>query len=135
MNDIYREFLITILVLLFTVITAVVSAYCKHKIAQINNESVRQLLFEIDGAFDTAVTAVNQTFVDGLKKEKRFNEDEQEEARTKATTTFWTLVSDSAKKLLFSMYEDEDTLNSFIRTKIEEKVKNQKDGISTLASL
>ena len=52
------------------------------------NEKVKRWLTEIDAAFETAVKAVNQTLVDGLKNEGAFNEEAQKKARGEAKKVF-----------------------------------------------
>ena len=120
--------------MLLSVATTAITVFLKSKTAQIKNQTVRQLLIEVDEALSTAVTATSQTYVDQLKKEKNFGKDAQVEALNKAKDTFNSLISADAEKLLNTMYSTEESLDAFITAKIEEKVKVQKESFITLSS-
>ena len=134
MIEVLNNLLIALIALLLSVATTAITVFLKSKTAQIKNQTVRQLLIEVDEALSTAVTATSQTYVDQLKKEKNFGKDAQVEALNKAKDTFNSLISADAEKLLNTMYSTEESLDAFITAKIEEKVKVQKESFITLSS-
>ena len=133
MNETLSNFLFALLMLLFSITTTAVTVFLKSKTAQVKNDTARQLLFEIDEAFNTAVTATSQTYVDQLKKSNSFKKDKQEIALNKAKETFKAVISSEADQLLHTMYSTQESLEAFITAKIEEKVKVQKEGFSSLS--
>ena len=93
-----------------------------------DNEKVKTWMEEIERAFETAVKAVNQTLVDGLKYNDAFDAKAQEEARSKAYEIFLRSISTDARVWLRKAYAFSD---SFISAGIEKAVadaKNEKQG-------
>lgn len=133
MNETLSNLLFALIALLFSVTTTAVTVFLKSKTAQVKNDTARQILFEIDEAFSTAVTATSQTYVDQLKRDNNFNKDKQEIALKKAKETFKAVISSEADQLLHTMYTTQESLEAYITAKIEEKVKVQKEGFSTLS--
>ena len=134
MTQVFSDLIIALIALALSIATTALTVFLKSKTAQVKNETVRQLLSEIDEAFCTAVTATQQTYVDQLKKEGAFFKDEQKEALSKAKETFTSVISSEAEKLLNTMYESADSLDAYLTAKIEEKVKVQKEGTAVISS-
>lgn len=87
------------------------------------NEKVKRWLSEIDAAFETAVKAVNQTLVDGLKYDNAFDSVAQEAARKEAKKVFLQVLGAEARVYLSNAYANVD---AFISAGIEKAVANAK---------
>ena len=87
------------------------------------NEKVKRWLEEIETGFETAVKAVNQRLVDGLKYEDAFNAEAQAKARTEAKKIFLESISMGARAYLYDAYVNVD---GFIMSNIERKVADAK---------
>ena len=113
MNDVIVAFVDHLLVpIIITVIVPFLISLIRQRIAQLENDKARSLL---DGALDelqcavsTAVSAVSQTYVDSLKKEKKFSVDSQKEAFRQAYQKSISLLSTETLDYLKTKFSDED---------------------------
>lgn len=98
--------------------------------ARTDSLTTKELLAEVTEAVTTAVTYTSQTYVDALKKKGIFDTQAQTEALQKSKDKALSLLSESAKDVLASIYGD---LNSYLETMIEAQVRVQKqDAPATL---
>lgn len=97
--------------------------------AQVDSLTTKELLAEVTEAVTTAVTYTSQTYVDALKKKGIFDTEAQTEALQKSKDKALSLLSESAKKVLASIYGD---LNDYLETMIEAQVRVQKQEASTI---
>ena len=98
--------------------------------ARTDSLTTKELLAEVTEAVTTAVTYTSQTYVDALKKKGIFDTQAQAEALQKSKDKALSLLSESAKDVLASIYGD---LNSYLETMIEAQVRVQKqDSPATL---
>ncbi len=101
----------------------------KHIGAQTDSMITKELLDEVTEAVATAVTYTSQTYVDTLKKKGIFDTEAQTEALQKSKDKALSLLSESAKKVLASIYGD---LNDYLETMIEAQVRVQKQEANTI---
>lgn len=87
------------------------------------HEKARTYLYRAEDYLTYAVTMVNQTFVDQLKKDGAFNAEAQAEAFDRAATAWLEMMNDEMKKVIMDEVGDFD---SYIRTAIEAKVNDLK---------
>ena len=99
--------------------------FLRIKIAHLTNSQYREYLdsclSELNNAVVTAVGQVSQTYVDSLKKDGKFNLDEQEEAFDRAYHTSIQILSSDAYNFLKKQLTN-DGLTEMITSKIEEAV-------------
>lgn len=93
------------------------------------NERVDALVDEIDRAVRAAVTYVNQTFVDALKKESVFDSDAAETAFETAFRTTIETISHDAAGYIEETFGD---LRNYLEVKIEEAVRDEKGAVQTV---
>ena len=77
----------------------------------------------LDGTITAAVIAVNQTYVDALKEQNAFTKEAQEEAFKRVWETVIATMTEEADIYISEVIGD---LDEYIRTKIEEAVKEHK---------
>lgn len=113
MNDVIIAFVDHLLVpIIITVIVPFIISLIRQKIAQLENDKARSLLdgalSELQGAVSVAVSAVSQTYVDALKKEKKFSAESQKEAFRQAYQKSISLLSTETLDYLKTKFSDED---------------------------
>ncbi len=112
---------------LLAVLTAYVVRIIQIKIADLKEKSENELLDKYIGMLgDTVVNcvlAVNQTYVDTLKKKGEFTVEAQKEAFNMVYQQVMHTLSDEAKVYLEEVYSD---LDEFIRILIEATVRENK---------
>lgn len=112
---------------LLAVLTAYVVRIIQIKIADLKEKSENELLDKYIGMLgDTVVNcvlAVNQTYVDTLKKKGEFTVEAQKEAFNMVYQQVMHTLTDEAKLYLEEVYSD---LDEFIRILIEATVRENK---------
>ena len=112
---------------LLGVLTVYVVKFIKVKSEEIQLLSENELIDKYVGiAADTisaCVLATNQTYVDTLKAQGKFDAEAQKEAFQKTADAVKTLLSDEAKTILSEAFGD---LEVYITTQIEASVKFNK---------
>lgn len=130
MNQI-TAFLLTVLQAVIIAAVPVITTYlCKlllakrdEVITKIKDENAIRLYDDAMQAVITAVTATNQTYVDALKKDGKFNLEEQERALMMARSKAKQIMSEEAKDYIGTVY---GCLNGWLTNMIEAQVKVQK---------
>lgn len=120
MNDILQQALYIIVTGCATALTGLLCAYIQKKTKELTNDKY------INGAIDAvsmAVSTVMQTYVDNIKKDGKFTQEAQNEAKAQAIEIATNLITVDAQKAITSMYGD---FSVWICNKIEEEVKIQK---------
>lgn len=125
MNDILIKILVSVGILVLTNVFVYLSNLSKEKIAKIDNIKVREASYKLLDIVTKCVSATNQEFVGDLKKEGKFDKDQQEEAWNKTKNKINKILDDESKEILEKAYGD---LNSYINQTIEDEVKLQKEG-------
>lgn len=128
--DILHDILKTILLAAIPVLTAFLCAIIRKGMAWLaaksKSETESAYYFEIDEAVRAAVTYVNQTFVDALKADSIFDEEQQEAAFNEAYQTAIQTISDAALDFLSVKFGD---IRQYLTVKIEEAVhQSKRDG-------
>lgn len=90
----------------------------------IKNDKINEYIERADDYLSDAVLMVTQTFVDNCKKEGKFDAEAQKKAFQMAADAWLAMMSDEMKKIILKEVGD---LETYIKTKIESKVKIQKD--------
>lgn len=125
------EILKDILYILITAAVPVLTTYiCKFLYAKwtegkekIENEKISNTLDSVVTMVLDVVTAVNQTFVDELKKKGEFTKEAAQEAFNKSKETALKMLSDDAAEIIIKIYGD---LDVYLDTLIEATVKQLK---------
>lgn len=88
-----------------------------------NNEKLNQYIDLAQAAIEDAVLQTMQVYVDTLKKQNRFDETAQEEAKNKAIETAKTLISEESKNAIILLHNDFEV---FLDARIEALVNTKK---------
>lgn len=91
--------------------------------AKIKDEKLKNLISVAENIVNQAVTAVTQTYVDGLKADGVFDKDAQKNAFEKSKTYIYSLMTEETKKAIMENY---GTLDTWVVTKIEESIAKNK---------
>lgn len=125
MNDILIKILVSVGILVLTNVFVYLSNLSKEKIAKIENIKVREASYKLLDIVTKCVSATNQEFVGDLKKEGKFDRDQQEDAWNRTKDKINKILDDESREILEKAYGD---LNSYINQTIEDEVTNQKGG-------
>lgn len=125
MNDILIKILVSVGILVLTNVFVYISNLSKEKVAKIENIKVREAIDKLLDIITKCVSATNQEFVGDLKKQGKFDKDQQEEAWNKTKNKINKILDDESREILEKAYGD---LNSYINQTIEDEVTNQKGG-------
>lgn len=123
MNDILIKILVSIGILVLTNVFVYLSNLSKEKIAKIENIKFREASEKLLDIITKCVSATNQEFVGDLKKQGKFDKDQQEEAWNKTKNKINKILDDESREILDKAYGD---LNYYINQTIEDEVTNQK---------
>ena len=122
----FRIFEVCIIPLL-GVLTAYLISFINTKRDQIINESENDMVDKYVGiaadVITTCVIATNQTYVDTLKKEGKFDADAQRNAFNMTAAAVMAILTDEAKDVLTEAFGD---LNTYITQQIEASVNTNK---------
>ncbi len=124
MNDILIKILVSVGILVLTNLFVYLSNLSKEKIAKIENIKVREASYKLLDIITKCVSATNQEFVGDLKKEGKFDKDQQEEAWNKTKNKINKILDDESREILEKAYGD---LNSYINQTIEDEITNKKE--------
>lgn len=87
------------------------------------DEKIQKYISMLNNTITAAVIAVNQTYVDALKEQNAFTKEAQEEAFKRVWETVIATMTEEADTYITEVIGD---LDEYIRTKIEEAVKEHK---------
>ena len=122
-NDIFRVCIIPLL----GVLTTYLINYIRVKMAEIQmkteNDIIDKYLSMLTNTVTECVIATNQTYVEALKKEGKFDLDAQKKAFEMTQEAVMLILTDEAKKYLSAAVGD---LNVFISQRIEAAVNVEK---------
>ena len=112
---------------LLGVLVAYFTQFIKAKSAEIStktdNELTKKYISMLSDTITQCVIATNQTYVDELKKQGKFDKEAQEAAFKMTSNAVLAILSDEAKKYLTAAYGD---LNTYITNQIEKTVNENK---------
>lgn len=129
--DFVYQLLTAVLVAAVPVLTGFLCNMIHKKAQEIaektEDERISALVHEIDAAVRSAVSYVNQTFVEALKKDNVFGEDEEyaKAAFEEAYNTTIETLSSAAIDYIMETFGD---LQKYLTVKIEEQVRWEKQG-------
>lgn len=127
-NQILELVIKTLLVPSITLIAWYITSYIKVKTTELrkkfNNKQLDNYLRFAEECITTSVMATQQTFVDELKKEGKFDKAAAQNAFKKAEATFKTLINDDAKIAIEKVYGDYD---KWVESQIEKQISFQKN--------
>lgn len=123
MNDILIKILVSVGILVLTNVFVYLSNLIKEKIEKIENIKVREASYKLLDIVTKCVSATNQEFVGDLKKEGKFDRDQQEEAWNRTKNKINKILDKESREILEKAYGD---LNSYINQTIEDEITNQK---------
>ena len=109
-----------------------VKALAKNLSTKTDSELAKKYLADAADAITTAVSLVNQTYVDGLKKSGTFTKENQEEALGRAIKEAVNLMRHETLAFLKEAYGD---MNDYLVSKIEAEVRLQKQNDPAMLSV
>ena len=127
MRDILINALYEVAIVIIAALGGAAIAFLRAKISSINNNSSNELAnrirWEVESAVEDAVMAVNQTFVEELKKKNLFDKEAQEEAFDRALDGTLKALSQSTVEFINNTYGD---ITIWLKDKIEAAVNRNK---------
>lgn len=127
MKDVLMNILYTIVVGCGTAVTSFLCVFIKNKIGEITskieNQKVSEYINAATNVVSDAVLTVSQTYVDTLKKEGKFSQKAQIEAKEKAVEIATKLITEDGKNAIEKVYGD---FAEWLSTTIESNVKANK---------
>lgn len=123
-QDIWQICIIPILGVLTVFIVKYLQIKSDEILDQVNNATAKKYISLITETITNCVIATNQTYVDTLKKENRFDKEAQQKAFEKTLNAVLNILSEDAK-----MYIKETTgdLNTYLSQMIEAEVNKNKN--------
>lgn len=126
-TNVLTEIFEVCVILLIGVVSAFVIKFLQAKKAELEQKADSQLsakyLMMLTDTVTDCVAATNQTYVDSLKEQGKFDGAAQKEALKKTATNVLKLLSTDAKQYLTSAYGD---LSGYITQKIEAEIHETK---------
>lgn len=112
---------------LLGIVTFYIVQFIKTKTEELNannsNEILNKYIEMLSNTICECVIATNQTYVDSLKKQGRFDAEAQKKAFEMTYNSVLNILTDDAKVYLTSIYGD---LNAYITNMIEAEVNKNK---------
>ena len=128
--DILKQIFDVCIVPLIAILTSYLISYIQVQKEQLKKKTDNELLNKyIDMAANTiadCVTTTNQTYVEALKKEGKFDVNAQKVAFEMTYKAVMDILTDEAKEYLIQACGD---LDAFLTTRIEAEVNNTKNEI------
>lgn len=125
MENFKYELFMWFLGILGTVITSVILPYLVTLIkSKVKNEKLNHVISELGDTVISSVDYINQTFVDQLKKDGKFDKKAQKEALSRAIMTVLNTLTNNTKKIL----EKEGIDINLLIEKLIEAYINEKKG-------
>ena len=125
--DIYTMIFEIILLPLLGALASFLIAYLKVKrdecLAKVDNQAHDKYVAMLHQTIHNCVVATNQTYVESLKKQGKFDIEAQKEAFNMTSAAVLEILSAEAKEYLTEAIGD---LNAYVAKKIEAEVNNNK---------
>ena len=122
-REIIEVCLIPLLGVLVTYLVKYINTKSKELEANTDNELAKKYISLLSSTITNCVIATNQTYVETLKKQGRFDAEAQKEAFNMTLNAVMALLTDEAKRYLSEIYGD---LNTYITNQIEATVNQNK---------
>ena len=129
-REIIEVCLIPLLGVLVTYLVKYIGIKSKELEASTDNELAKKYISLLSSTITNCVIATNQTYVETLKKQGRFDAEAQKEAFNMTLNAIMALLTDEAKQYLSEIYGD---LNTYITNQIEATVNQNKITVLTAA--
>jgi hypothetical protein len=118
-----QAIIITVAPIFFGFLTRWINAGTKEAAEATKNENIRRAIETIGKLVNDVVMYVSQTYVDTLKKENKFTEENQTEALRRAYERAISMIDERSKEVIESVFGD---ISTYIYTLIEASVRAQK---------
>ena len=122
-REIIEVCLIPLLGVLVTYLVKYINTKSKELEASTDNELAKKYISLLSSTITNCVIATNQTYVESLKKQGKFDAEAQKEAFNMTLNAVMALLTDEAKQYLSEIYGD---LNTYITNQIEATVNQNK---------
>ena len=122
-EEIFKVCIIPLLGILTTYIVKYIQSKREEISVNIDNITIKKYTELISSTITTCVIATNQTYVNALKEQNKFDKEAQKIAFTKTAEAVLSLLTDESKKYIKETFGD---LNTYIIQQIEATVKNYK---------
>ena len=122
-REIIEVCLIPLLGVLVTYLVKYINTKGKELEASTDNELAKKYISLLSTTITNCVIATNQTYVETLKKQGKFDAEAQKEAFNMTLNAVMALLTDEAKQYLSEIYGD---LNTYITNQIEATVNQNK---------
>ena len=122
-REIIEVCLIPLLGVLVTYLVKYINTKSQELEASTDNELAKKYISLLSSTITNCVIATNQTYVETLKKQGRFDAEAQKEAFNMTLNAVMALLTDEAKQYLSEIYGD---LNTYITNQIEATVNQNK---------
>lgn len=123
LTEIFEVCIIPLLGVLTTFAVQYLRAKSKEIIAGLDNDAAQEYVEMITNTVTNCVIATNQTYVETLKKQNKFDADAQKVAFEKTLNAVIAVLSDDAKDYIVKTTGD---LNTYLTNLIEAKVNENK---------
>ena len=122
-QDIWQICIIPILGILTSFIVKFLKIKSEEIVGKVNNDIAEKYIYLITDTITNCVIATNQTYVDSLKKEGKFDEKAQKVAFEKTLNAVLAILSEDAKTYIKETTGD---LNTYLSQMIEAEVSKNK---------
>lgn len=122
-REIIEVCLIPLLGVLVTYLVKYINTKSQELEASTDNELAKKYISLLSSTITNCVIATNQTYVETLKKQGKFDVEAQKEAFNMTLNAVMALLTDEAKQYLSEVYGD---LNTYITNQIEATVNQNK---------
>ena len=123
LNEIFKVCIIPLLGVLTAYLVKYINVQKEKLKVQTENDLIKKYIDQLTDTISICVIATNQTYVEALKKEGKFDKDAQLKAFDKTKNAVLATLTEESKKYLELAYGD---LNKYINTQIEAQVNIQK---------
>lgn len=122
-----QDLLYTVITVCVPIVVKYLQDFIKSKIEQIaqntKNEKITDLLYQAEDLIVNVVTSVNQTYVDVLKENGKFDEEAANKAKGMALDAIKEMLTEKMKWAIEETYKD---VNAYLETAIESSVRTAK---------
>lgn len=123
LTQIFEVCIIPLLGILTTYLVKYIAAKRDAIIAQSDNSLANKYIKMLADTITTCVIATNQTYVDSLKEQGKFDEEAQKQAFNFTLDAVLAILGDEGQEYLAEIYGD---LNTYIKQQIEVSVNKNK---------
>lgn len=124
--EIINVCVIPLLGVLVTYLVKYINAKSKELETQVDNDTAKKYINMLTTTITNCVVATNQTYVESLKKQGKFDAEAQKTAFSMTLSAVQELLTTEAKTYLSELYGD---LDAYITTQIEAAVNRNKTTI------